>query len=443
MKYSPLANLLVLAAALMSLSVTPAAADNLLDIYHQAQSSDTVWAGARYHYDANIEKGTQGRSLLLPSVILSGGVAKNSIEQTQPLSATNRYDSSTYTVQLTQPLFRGQSFAAYAQGKSAVTQAEAELAIARQDLILRTTQTYFDVLAAEDNLEFSKTEKAAIAGQRELAERNFTVGNATIVDVHEARSRYDLAAAQEVTADNNLKVKQEALTTVINAPAPSIARLAPNLQLQSPDPQNMQFWAKAALDQNPRIKVQEQLLNIANEEVSRSRAGHYPTLDFVASHNYTKSGNVYVPGIAEYSSNQVGLQVQVPLFSGGGTQSKVRESLAREDQTRQGLEQTKRQTIQQAREAYLAVTGGVAQVKALEQAQVSTRKALESTQLGYETGVRTGVDVLNAQRDLYRTQRDLAQARYTYLLSRLRLKNAAGTLSEADIAELNGLLGSL
>lgn len=440
MKCSPLPDLVVLAAALMTLSVTPAGADSLLDIYHQAQTSDTVWAGARYNYDANIEKGSQGRALLLPSVILSGGVYKNSVDQTKPLSNSQSYDSSTYTVQLTQPLFRAQSFAAYAQGKSAVTQAEAELAIARQDLILRTTQAYFDVLAAEDTLEFAKTEKAAIAGQRELAERNFNVGNATIVDVHEARSRYDLATAQEVTADNDLKVKQEVLTALTNSPQPSIARLTPHLQPQSPDPQDMEYWVKAALDQNPRIKVQEQLLNIASEEVSRSRAGHYPTLDFIAAHNYTKSGNVYFPGIAEYTTNQVGLQVQVPLFAGGGVQSRVRESLARADQARQALEQAKRQTIQQSRAAYLAVTGGVAQVKALEQARVSTQKALESTQLGYETGVRTGVDVLNAQRDLYRTQRDLAQARYTYLVSRLRLKNAVGTLSEADITELNALL---
>ena len=440
MKPTYLPNLLALAGAILLLHTTPTRADNLLDIYHQAETNDTVWAGARYNYAASIEKGPQGRSLLLPSVILSGGVFKNSIDLIKPLSNTNRYDSSSYTVQLTQPLFRAQSFAAYAQGKSAVTQAEAELAIARQDLILRTSQAYFNVLSAEDTLEFARSEKLAIAGQRELAERNFNVGNATIVDVHEARSRYDLSMAQEVTADNDLKVKQEALSVLTNSPPPSLARLAPHLQPQSPDPQDMQHWVKAALDQNPRIRVQEQTLAIADEEVSRARAGRYPTLDFVAAHNYTKSGNVYFPGILAYTSNQVGLQVQVPLFAGGGIQSKVRESLAREDQARQALEQAKRQTTQQSRAAYLAVTGGMAQVQALEQALISTQKALESTQLGYETGVRTGVDVLNAQRDLYRTERDLAQARYQYLLSRLQLKYAVGTLNAADVTELNGLL---
>lgn len=440
MKYSPPPALLVLAIALLTLRVTPVCADNLLDIYQQAQTSDTVWAGARYNYDANIEKGPQARALLLPAVIFNGGKHKNSIDKTSPTSETARYDSSEYTLQLTQPLYRRQNFSAYVQGKSTVTQAEAELAIARQDLILRTTQAYFEVLAAEDALEFARAEKTAIAGQRELAERNFTVGNATIVDVHEARARYDLAVAQEVAADNDLKVKRETLTTLTNSPAPALAKLAPNLALQSPEPQNMDLWVKAAQEQNPRIKVQEQLLTIATEQVKRSRGGHYPTLDLVASHNYSKSDSVFFPGTTEYTSNQVGVQLQVPLFQGGATQSQVRESLAREAQTRQALEQIKRQATQQSREAYLAVTGGVAQVQALEQARVSTQKALESTLLGYETGVRTGVDVLNAQRDLYRTQRDLAQARYTYLLSRLRLKNAVGSLSEADIAELNALL---
>jgi outer membrane protein len=440
MKCTSPRGLLILAAALMAMGVAPAHADNLLDIYHQAQANDNAWAGARYHHDASVEKGPQGRALLLPSVIFSAGASKNSIDKTSPTSEMARYDSSNYTVQLTQPLYRRQNFSAYAQGRSAVTQAEAELAIARQDLILRTSQAYFDVLAAEDTLEFTRTEKSAIAGQRELAERNFTVGTATIVDVHEARARYDLAVAQEVAADNALKVKREALTTLTNSPTPALARLAQHLPLQTPDPQDVDHWVHAAQGQNPRIKVQEQLLAIASEEVKRRRGGHYPTLDLIAAHNYSKSGSVFFPGTTEYTANQVGVQLQVPLFQGGAIQSQVRESLAQAGQARQGLEQTKRQTTQESREAYLAVTGGIAQVQALEQARVSTQKALESTQLGYETGVRTGVDVLNAQRDLYRTRRDLAQARYAYLLSRLRLKNAVGTLSEADITELNGLL---
>ena len=418
----------------------PAYADNLVDVYRQAQANDTVWAAARYNYEANIEKAPQGRALLLPAVIFSAGAFKNSIDRTGPTSENARYDSNNYTLQLTQPLYRQQSFAAYAQGKSAVTQAEAELAIARQDLIVRTAQAYFDVLAAGDTLSYARTEKAAISGQRELAERNFSVGNATVVDVHEARARHDLAVAEEVAADNDLKVKQETLTTLTNTAPTSLARLAPKLALQNPEPPNIDHWAQAAQAQNPRIKVQEQLLAIAHEEVKRSRGGHYPTLDLVASHNYSKSGNVFFPGTTEYTSNQVGVQLQVPIFQGGATLSKVRESLAREEQARQALEQTKRLTTQQSRESYLAVTSGVARVKALEQALASIQKALESTLLGYETGVRTGVDVLNAQRDLYRTQRDLAQARYTYLLNRLRLKNAVGTLSEDDLAAINALI---
>lgn len=440
MKRPALPVVLLLASTMMALGTGPARAQDLLQIYHQAQDNDTVWAGARYLYEANIEKGPQGRALLLPSIIFSAGAFKNSIDKTSPTSEMARYDSSNYTLQLTQPLYRRQSLAAYSQGKSAVTQAEAELAIAHQELILRTAQAYFDVLVAADTLAYARTEKAAIAGQRELAERNFNVGNATVVDVHEARARYDLAVAQEVTADNDLQVKQEALTTLTHTPVSSLTRLSSRLPLQNPQPQDMGEWVKAAQTQNPRIKVQEQQVEIAGEEVRRSRGGHYPTLDLIAAHNYSKSGSVFFPGTTEYTANQIGVQLQVPLFQGGVTQSRVRESLAREAQARQSLEQARRQTTQESRQAYLAVTSGVARIKALEQAQVSTQKALESTLLGYETGVRSGVDVLNAQRDLYRTQRDLAQARYQYLLNRLRLKNAVGTLGEADLVELNGWL---
>jgi outer membrane protein len=427
-------------ALILATLAMPAHAANLLDVYRQAQDNDTVWAGARYSYQASLEKGPQGRALLLPSVIFNAGAYRNSVDRTSPTAASGNYDSSNYTLQMTQPLYRRQNFAAYAQGKSAVTQAEAELAIARQDLILRTAQAYFDVLAAQDRLEFSRTEKSAIAGQRELAERNFSVGNATIVDVHAARARYDLAVAQEVSAANDLKVKQEALIALTNAGTISLAPLAAGLELQNPEPADIDFWAKAAQEQNPRIKVQEQQLAIASEEVSRARGGHYPTLDFVASHNYNKYGSAFSPEITEYTSNQAGVQLQIPLFQGGATQSKVRESLAREEQARRGLEQARRQTTQQSRESYLAASSGVAQVRALEQALVSTQKALESTLLGYETGVRTGVDVLNAQSELYRTQRDLSQARYNWLLSRLRLKNAAGTLNDDDLAQINLLL---
>jgi outer membrane protein len=439
---------IVLLIALLAMPV--ARAENLLDIYKLAQENDANWAAAQANYRANLEKGPQGRSLLLPVISANANYSKNKIDGTttnlvtgNAIQGKDDFDISGYGLQLTQPLFRAANFAAYAQGKISVSQADAELAIARQDLVLRTSQAYFDVLAAQDALDFARSEKAAIDGQLHLARRNFEVGNATVVDVHEAQARFDLAAAQEVSADSDLQAKQEALTTLIGRPASGLARLTAKIALPKPDPAEPEQWVKAAADQNLQIKVQEFLLAIADEEVNKNRGGHYPTLDLVASHNNVDQGGSVLGVATDSTSNQVGVQLNVPIYQGGYVSSRVREAVARREQTRDSLTLAKRQTVRQTREAYLAVTSGAVRVQALEQALVSSQKALESTLIGYESGVRTGVEVLNSQRELYRTKRDLSQARYAWLLSRLRLKLATGTLSEADLGEINVLLSGV
>jgi len=416
-------------------------AENLLDIYRLAQQNDLTLAQAQANYQANLERGAQGKGQLLPSVVFNAArfSVSQDIQQPAPPHA-NDYDSDAYNLLLTQPLYRKTNFAAYVQGKAIAAQAEAEIAIARGELMLRSVQAYFDVLSAEDTLAFARTEKAAIEGQLQLAERNFAVGNATVVDVHEARARRDLAVAQEVGADNDLQVKREALTILVGTSPEKLSTLMPNLPLQRPDPQDVEFWNKTAQDRNPLIKAQEQAVKVAEEEIEKNRGGHYPTLDLVASHGYNKNSNIFSPATYEYTTNQLGVQLQVPLYAGGITQSRVRESEARRDQARAGLDLTKRTATRLTREAFLAVTGGITRVRALEQARISSKKALESTLIGYESGVRTGVDVLNSQRDLYRTERDLSQARYVYLLSQLQLKFAAGTLNEADLGAINALL---
>lgn len=423
------------------LTAAPAQAEDLLDIYRLAQQHDLTMAQAQANYRANTEKRSQGTGLLLPTVAFNAAhyAVSQEIEQPAP-PHSNDYDSDAYTLQLTQPLYRKSNFASYAQGKHQASQAAAELDIALGELMLRSAQAYFDVLAASDALEFARTEKAAIEGQRQLAERNFAVGNATVVDVHEARARHDLAVAQEVQADSDLRLKREALAVLISSSPESLARLAPKLPLESPDPQDMEAWNRVALERNPLILAQSRALKVAEEEIEKNRGSHYPTLDFVASHGYNKNSSIFSSATYEYTTNQLGVQLQVPLYGGGITQSRVREAVARRDQARAALEQTRRQTTRMTREAYLAVTTGMARVQALEQAQTSSRKALESTLLGYESGVRTGVDVLNSQRELYRTQRDLSQARYAYLLSHLKLKLAAGTLNDADLAAVNSRL---
>ena len=429
--------------------IPTARAENLLDIYKLAQENDPTWSGAQANYRANIEIGPQARSVLLPTISAGAGIYKVNQEATRTDQASGavlgtsaaRYNSNGYNVQLTQRLFHMSGFAAYAQGRIAVSQAEAELAIAHQDLIQRTAQAYFEVLAAQDAYEFSRTEKNAIKGQLDLAQRNFAVGNATVVDVHEARARHDLVAAQEVSAESELQVKHEELATITGTtPATTLARPVAHLQLPPPEPADAEHWLKAAADQNLRIKVQEYQHAIASEEVKKYRGGHYPTLDLVASRTYSDAGGgVFGTGI-ESTTDQIGLQLQVPIYQGGYVSSKVREGVARREQARDGLTLIKRQTARQTREAFLAVTSGATRVRALEQALASSQKALEATLLGYESGVRTGVEVLNAQRELYRTKRDLSQARYSWLTGRLRLKAATATLNDADLTEINSIL---
>jgi len=426
-----------MAAAVFS---APARAENLLDIYRLALTNDPTWAAAQAGYQASIEKEPQGRALLLPAVIFTANTFKNSLDETEPSVIHSNYGSHGYTVQLTQPLYRKSNFAAYTEGKLAVTQAQAQLAIARQDLIVRTAQAYFNILAAQDALKFAEAKKTAIGGQLDLAKRNFDVGNSTIVDVNAAQAQYDLAVAAEVAADNDLSVKKEMLTTITNTAVGKLATLAQTLPLQAPEPADMNSWTKAAEDQSPHIKVQQRAVDIAKQEVEKSRAGHYPTLDLIASRSYSYGSSVFFAGTTVYNSDQVGVELQMPIFSGGAVSSQVRQSLALEDQARQILTQTKRQTVLQTRQYYLAVTSGIAQVKALEQALVSNQKALESTRLGYQTGVNTGLDVLNAQQNLFSAENDLSQAKYNYLLSRLQLENAVGTLSENDLIQINDLL---
>lgn len=430
----------ILIAAALAGGTTATHAENLLEAYRLAQQNDMTLAQAQAGYRANLERRDQGTGQLLPSLSATASHFAVNQEVIQPGPATMTYDSDAYAVTLTQPLFRMSNFAAYSQGKAYASQAEADLAIAQGDLMMRVTQAYFDVLAAEDALNLARTEKAAIEGQRRLSERNFAVGNATMVDMQEARARYDVANAQEVSAANDLEIKREALAMLIRDRPGVLARLLWEGEYIHPDPKDIDAWLKIAEEKNPVIKSQEFALRAADEEVAKNRGGHYPTVDLVATHSYNKTGMFSSPATFEYNTNQVGVQVQVPLFSGGVTQSRVREAVARQDQTRAALEQTKRTVARLTREAWLASTGGIARAQALYQAAVSSRKALEATLIGYESGQRTGVDVLNAQQNLYRTERDLSSARYQYVLSMLRLKVAAGTLSEADLVFINDRL---
>jgi outer membrane protein len=428
-----------LSVALALLIAPPIFAADLLDVYREARAQDAQFASAQAAYQAGVEKLPQGRAGLLPLINLGGDVTR--VRSETPGFPTNTFTTRGYTLTLTQPLFRLQNLATYEQSKQQVVQAEAQFGAANQDLISRVAQAYFDVLLAHDNVELSGAQKMAIAEQLAQAKRNFEVGTATITDTNDAQARYDLAVAQEIADQNNLEVKKQALKQLINRLPDTLATLRENVEFPGPKPSNMEEWVQVSTEKSFTIIVQQAGYEIARQQVRFARAGHLPTLDLVGSYGDTTNATAGAFGERlDLKTQQIGVQLNVPLYAGGSVNSRVREATALQDKAAQDLESTKRTVAFNTRQAYLGVTNGIAQVKAREQALVSSQTSLDSTKLGREVGVRTGVDVLNSQQQLFQARRDLFQARYNVILGELQLKAAAGQLSEADLEEINRLL---
>ncbi|WP_025915979.1 TolC family outer membrane protein [Herminiimonas sp. CN] len=408
-----------------------AQAVDLLQIYQQALVNDAQYASARAALRAGQEALPQARAGLLPSVGLSGGSSRTEIEDMRTVNG------SSYSLALTQPLFRWANWQQYEQGKLAVALSEAQFAQTRQDLILRVSQAYFDVLAAQDTIGFVQAQKSAITEQLESAKRNFEVGTATITDTHEAQARFDLAVALEYAAQSDLEIKRAALQQIIGSTPGELARLKTGTVLDAPQPARIDQWVESAEQQNYAVVGSRIGLEIAHRDIAKNRAGHYPSVDLVASRNHT---NQNTSNSVAGNTNVIGVQWSIPLFAGFAVDSRVREAIALEDKARNDLETARRGAAQGARQSYLGVTSGLAQVKALEAAEVSSLSALDANKLGYQVGVRINIDVLNAQQQLFSTRKDLARARYDTIVNGLRLKSAAGTLQEQDLQLVNGLL---
>jgi outer membrane protein len=431
--------------AIMFSTAGVAHAADLLEAFHTAQANDPVFAAARATRQAGQEKLPQGRALLLPSISLNANSTFNDqttqYQGTTPFpSGNNRYNNHGYGVSLTQPLFRQQNWLTYTEAELQVAQSEAQFKVAEQDLILRVAQAYFDVLIAQDSVSLAEAQKTAIAEQLEQAKRNFEVGSATITDTHEAQARHDLTSAQEIAAQNNLEIKRRSLQQLINAMPKELKPLGKGFKLEAPQPADMEKWVDDAQSRNPQLAIAQAAAELAEKEVARNRGGHYPTVDLVA--NYTNnSANGGSLGVANDSTNKsVGVQLNIPLFQGGAINSKWREAEANRERTKQELENSRRTVATQTRQAYLGVVSGIAQVKALQQALISSESVLEASKLGQEVGVRTNLDVLNAQQQLYSTRRDLYQAQYNYLTSQLRLEQAVGSLGENELSKVNQAL---
>ncbi|MCW5598447.1 MAG: TolC family outer membrane protein [Nitrosomonas sp.] len=425
-----------------SLWYVPLQAASLIDIYREALEHDAQYGAERAAYIAAQEKLPQGRAGLLPSINATG-TGQNQYIDTN-LGPEVLIKNRGVVISATQPLIRIENFIIYEQSKKEVAQADARFVLAAQDLILRVAQAYFDTLVAQVNVEVMETQKKAISEQLEQAKRNFEVGVATIVDTHEAQARYDLTVSQEIAARNALEISKRTLQGIINRfpdylVSTSIDKIVSDSLTLPYD--SMEEWVTLAEQKNFSLRIQQIAYEMADQEIQKAKAGHYPTLDLVAQYSNQQGvgGAITGRGI-DLESKSVGLQLNVPIFQGFSTQSRVRETLASRDKIRQELENTRRTVGLQVRQHYLNVTNGIAQVKALKQALTSSRSQLDSTILGQEVGVRTEVDVLNAQQQYFSARRDLAQAYYNYLLSRLRLKAEVGELDEEELKEINALL---
>lgn len=434
---------LFIAIALAGNAVTAHAAD-LLQVYRDAAGFDAQYAAARAARNAGIEKLPQGRAGLLPTIGLSANTTWNDIESTSRSTGTTigrDYNSNGWSASLSQPLFRWQNWVGYKQAELAAALAEMQFAQASQDLIVRVTQAYFDVLLAQETLATAQAQKIAIAEQLESAKRNFEVGTATITDTHEAQARHDLAVATEIAAENDLAVKRQTLHTLTGKETDALKGLRSGVQIGTPQPADIAQWVSSAETGNLGVQIAQTNLDVAGREIERQRAGHYPTLDLVATHGKTGSGFSSTTGSGvDTKSSTIGLQLAVPLFAGGAVSSKEREAAALNEKARADLDFARRQATLAARQSYLGVNSGLSQVKALEAGVASSQLAVESNKLGYEVGVRINIDVLNAQSQLFDTKQKLAKARLDTLIAQLKLKSAAGTLTEADLAAINALL---
>lgn len=417
-------------------------ARGLLDIYQAAQKSDPVWLSQIAIHAAAQEATVQSSAGFRPDIRFSVNTTSNfnHSESFNPSIPDRRekYNSNGWSLSITQPIFRMANYARHRQAKAGVQRADAELAASAQDLMLRVARAYFDILTAESELTSAQVEKKAIERQLDQAQKRFEVGLVAITDVHEAQASFDLAIANQLVAENQILRAKESLSEITGDTHDSLDPLKDEIRLASPEPDNIDEWVKRAVQNNHTLAAGKAAVEAARQDVAVQKAGHYPTLDLVATgQNNTSHGGNFG---SDTDREMLGLQFTLPVYSGGLTASEVRQAIAELQQVKAGLTRIRRATERQTRDAYLNVISDISRIQALRQARVSSRSALDATEAGFEVGTRTIVDVLNAQRTLYNSISDFQQARHNYIINGLELKHASGSLSEGDIGSVDELL---
>ena len=418
------------AGAFLVAAAPAASAENLLEVFRFALTSDPEFLAAGADHRAALEIRPQARAALLPNARISAATQWNE----RQLRRDFRSDNATLNVE--QPIYRRDRRIALAQADSRIARADALYAAARQDLAVRVAERYFGVLEAEDELGFARATLEAFEQQLAQSRQRFEVGLIPMTDVEEAKAGFDLSRAQLIAAENALDIAGEALRETTGRYEEKLAPLT-EMHLVTPKPEDIDEWTEIALERNLRLLAARHDTETARREVERIQAGPSPTLDAVGSFGLNDS----MSGGGENRRANLGLRLNLPLYAGGSVLSRTRESRHRHQRALDVLERERRRAQRETRNAYLGVNSGISRVRALEQAVRSNRAAAEAIEAGFQVGTRTSVDVLNAQRDLFRARRDLSEARYGYILDVLRLKRAAGTLSEDDLQLISIWLG--
>ena len=437
---------LPLAAAVMMAFATHAQAQSLVEMYDAARGYDAGFISAKAQFEANLAKANQTLGGILPNIAMSVSSAKtdfkSQLRSTPNTVAEKDLETRTVSATLVQPIYRPAAWAAYKQGGSLLQQAAAQFEAAEHDLLIRVTQGYFDVLVGEDNLALLNAQRTAVGEQLASAKRNFEVGTATITGVRDAQARFDLTNAQTIAAENDLRIKRLALDLLVGLSDAKPKRLLQINQLIATPKEDVNQWVSQAETTSPAIRQAQLALEVASLEVDKATAGHKPTLD--AQMNYVRTENIKGTAISDLQTNvftpSVGVVLNVPLFAGFTTMYRIKETVALETKARSDLENARRATAQATRSAYFGLVSGLSQVKAYEAAEASSQSALDANKLGYSVGVNINIDVLNSQSQLYQTKRDLAKARYDVLVTNLKLRQAAGSLTPADLQPINALL---
>ena len=423
-----------------------AQAADLVEVYQKALTGDPQFRQVAANKRAILEERPQAMANLLPQINLSADIAGTSSERTGSnsigfdsnrsfvdLSRSNS-DTNGYNLNLSQPVFHGDRYLRLRQADNSIKQADAELSAAQINLALRVSTAYFNVLAAVDNLGYAEAEKRSLSQQLEQAKQRFDVGLTAVTDVQEAQAGYDRAVADEIRATNEIDNAREALREITGEYLPDLEVLDESIPMVSPEPADIESWANNAMSNNLDVIAALHTVDIARDEIKVQQAGHLPTVDLTARRSYNKSDTSEV---SENTTNTIGLELNMPLYSGGAVSSRTRASRERLQQQLEGLELIRRQAHRQARESYLGVMSGISQIKALQQAVVSSEVALDATRAGFEVGTRTAVDVVQSERALFQAKRDLSRARYDYIINTLNLKEAAGVLTIDDIEQIN------